>query len=60
MINYFDPMCENYCIPITDYTEEIEKEVKIFLKKHTDYFLMYLSTKDGYEEDMWCITNWIE
>ena len=60
MIKYYDAMCTNYCIPITEYTEEIEQEVKEFLKAHTDYFLMYLSTEDGYLEDMWCITNWLE
>lgn len=57
---FYDCMLGNYCIPITKYTEEIEKEVKEFLKNHTDYFLMYLSTKSGYEEDMWCVTNWLE
>lgn len=60
MIKYFDAMADNYCIPITEYTEEIEVEVKEFLKSHTDYFMMYLSVNDGYEEDMWCITNWLE
>lgn len=60
MKRYYDPMCENYCIPITEYTEEIENEVKEFLKENTDYFLMYLSTEDGYMENEWCITNWIE
>lgn len=60
MKKYYDPMCGNYCIPTTEYTEEIEKEVKEFLKANRDYFLMYLSTDDGYMEDMWCITDWIE
>lgn len=60
MKRYYDDDLENYCIPITEYTEEIEAEVKEFLKSHTDYFMMYLSVNDGYEEDMWCITNWLE
>jgi hypothetical protein len=59
-MKYYDTMCGNYCIPTKEYTEEIEQEVKEFLKANRDYFLMYLSADDGYEEDMWCITNWLE
>ena len=60
MNKYYDNMLGNYCIPITEYTEEIDKEVKEYLKEHTDYFLMYLSIKSGYECNMWCVTNWLE
>ena len=60
MEKYYNKFIGNYLIPIKDYTKEIENEVKEFLKKHRDYVLMYLSADDGYEEDMWCITNWLE
>lgn len=60
MNKYYDAMYGNYCIPVAEYTEKIDREVKEFLKEHTDYFLMYLSVDYGYEENMWCITNWLE
>lgn len=60
MEKYYNYHCGNYCIPITEYTKEMEQEVKDFLKTHRDYFLMYLSIDDGYEENMWCVTNWLE
>ena len=60
MEKYYDKHCGNFCIPIAEYTAEIQHEVKSYLMEHTDYFLMYLSTEDGYEENMWCITNWLE
>ena len=47
MNKYYDDMLGNYCIPIEEYTEEIEAEAKEFLKANTDYFLMYLSVNDG-------------
>ena len=59
MKKYYDDMLGNYCIPIEQYTEEIEQEVKEFLKQYKDYFLMYLSAENGYETDMWCITNFL-
>ena len=60
MIRYYDAMCKNYRIPITEYTKEIDEEVKRFLNRNREYFLMYLSKDDGYVEDMWCITNWLD
>lgn len=60
MKKYYDAMCGNYCIPTIEYTKEIEQEVKEFLKANRDYFLMYLSADDGYWEDMWCVTNFLE
>lgn len=57
---YYQLYCGNFCIPVTKYTKEIEHEVIEFLKAHRDYFLMYLSTDDGYEEDMLCVTNFLE
>ena len=60
MERYYDVYCGNFCIPITEYTDEIEQEVKEFLKLHRNYFLMYLSVVDGYEQDMWCVTNWLD
>ena len=60
MEKYYDKHCGNFCIPVTEYTAEIQHEAEVFLMEHTDYFLMYLSTEDGYEENMWCITNWLE
>lgn len=57
---YYQLHCGNFCIPVTEYTKEIEHEVIEFLKTHRDYVLMYLSTDDGYEEDMWCVTNFLE
>ena len=60
MKRYYDGMCGNYCIPVSEYTKEIDNEVKEFLKQNLEYFLMYLSTDCGYEEDMWCVTNYTE
>ena len=60
MKKYYNMHCGNFCIPITEYTAEIEQEVKEFLKTHREYFLMYLSTDDGYDIDMWCVTDWLE
>lgn len=61
MKRYYDHFADNYCIPIKDFTEELEQEVKEFLKLHrAEYFLLYLSVEDGYEEDMWCVTSWLE
>lgn len=57
---YYQCHCGNYCIPVSEYTKEIEHEVMEFLKTHRDYFLMYLSVDDGCEEDMWCVSNWLE
>lgn len=59
LINYYDEHTGNYTIPVTDFANVVEN-VMTFLKTNRDYFLMYLSDKDGYEEDMWCVTNWIE
>ena len=60
MKKYYHMHSGNYLIPISEFTKEIEQEVKEFLKSHREYFLMYLSVDDGCEEDMWCVTNWLE
>ena len=60
MKKYYNKFTGDYCIPTTEYTTEVELEAKEFLKTNRDYFLMYLSVEDGHEEDMWCITNWLE
>ena len=61
MDKYYDNYADNYCIPIKDFTKELEQEVKEFLKAHRrEYFLLYLSEEDGYECNMWCVTSWLE
>jgi hypothetical protein len=60
LMKYYDTHLKNYCIPVNEYTGKIITEAINFLKQNKDYFLLYLSIDDGYEENMWCITNFLE
>lgn len=57
--DYFTGHAGNYAIPVDDFANVMD-DVLMFLKTNRDYFLMYISEKDGYEENMWCISNWLE
>lgn len=56
---YFDFMAGNFLIPVAEFTNDVLKDTLEFLKRKRDYFLMYCSHEDGYEEDFYCITNWL-
>ena len=60
---YYDPMADNYCIPIEEMTDELMSETLALLKKSPwedkpKTYLMFLYN-DG-EGDVWCITSWVE
>lgn len=57
MKRFYNPSCGNYLIPVSAYSLNMDLKVKEFLKEHREYSLIYLSVKDGYEENMWCVTN---
>lgn len=57
MKRFYNPSCGNYLIPVSVYSLNMDLKVKEFLKEHREYSLIYLSVEDGYEENMWCVTN---
>ena len=56
-IKYFDPHSGNFCIPVEDFTSEVQKDTVEFLKeKRYSYAVCYLSEEDGYDNDFYCVT----
>lgn len=60
MKRFYNVRCGNYLIPVRSYSLNMDLKVKEFLKEHREYFLVYLSVEDGYEENMWCVTKFHE
>lgn len=60
MKRFYNAYCGNYLIPVSVYSLNMDLKVKEFLKEHREYFLIYLSVEDGYEENMWCVTKFYE
>lgn len=61
---YYNPMSDNYTIPVEEMTTELMTECTEFIKAHPfeegGYLMMFCPQTVGYEESFWCVTSWTE
>lgn len=56
---YYDFMVGNFAIPTAEFTIGVLNDTLEFIKRNREYFILFCSHEDGYEEDFYCVTNFL-